>query len=217
VTKEGSNTLLNLQWAFVHQGDIFQAHKISKFTFSTKAQGQTLVSQNLPSIRFWTALTAATLAAVAALFAAWTALFTSSSTRRKWMAFSAVLLADCKLKQSTSKSVWEDWNLAHDLYHQQGSSEVQIKYLYSSKDWISYRGERGPEVTNIPFPTSSVATTEGIHAIALLPPFMPWSLVAVAIGKVINTKAVHFVSKVFSSISISVSATQSIPSSILSS
>lgn len=67
------------------------------YTSNKTLQIYTSVSQNLPSILFWTAFTAATLAAVAARLAAVTALFTCSSTRRRWIAFSAVFLAACKI------------------------------------------------------------------------------------------------------------------------
>lgn len=56
----------------------------------------TSVWQNLPSILFWTALIAATRAAVAALLAAMTARFTCSSTLGRWKALSAALCAAWK-------------------------------------------------------------------------------------------------------------------------
>ncbi|PON59838.1 hypothetical protein PanWU01x14_157330 [Parasponia andersonii] len=69
-------------------------------------------------MRFWTALTAATLAAVAALFAAMTALFTCSSTRRRLIAFSAVFLAACGFSSKENdkkKYLDQNSNMQNDI------------------------------------------------------------------------------------------------------
>lgn len=80
-----------------------------------------------------------------------------------------------------------------------------IQYLNCPNYCIRMKGKRGFEAATIPFSTSCVTIAKSIHAIALLTAFMPWSFVAVAISKVINTKTMDFVPKIFSRVFISIS------------
>lgn len=96
----------------------------------------TKVSQNFPSILFWTAFTAATLAAVAALFAAIAALLTWSSTRLRFIAFSAVFLAACSLKY-THISIRKSPIFVKGQNQQAKQTIANNKYLNRSKDNIS--------------------------------------------------------------------------------
>lgn len=79
-------------------------------------------------------------------------------------------------------------------------------YLNNSKDDISKWGQWSIEITRGPFTTPCVTIFKFVHSVTLLAAFMPWTFIAMPIGKVIHTKTMNLVTEIFSCVSIPIPA-----------
>lgn len=83
-----------------------------------------------------------------------------------------------------------------------------VSHLNCSKNGIGESGKTSLDITIMPLATSGFTITESVHAEALFTPFVPRSFVVMTIGKVIDSKAMDFITKVLASISISIPITK---------